>query len=275
MPSISFILSTNRTRERVDEIHKIIKSQIDDYEIVCFSPFDPGPGIKWIKEESNSMGGSLGYNVASLHSEGDIILGITDDIIINSNLKKFHDEVHEYYSNNSHKQIYGMVPIERGENFVDIAEMNTISLKYVYPEVPIVFFKNVYPWFKKPCIPCMSQKILRESMHGFLFNPMFKHHYVDCWLGVWMHHNDFGISYNSNNLFKLLESATFWGSDFYDAFVYQFLTDNVSKDCSYIMTPKSELQSLLDRYKPYLKAEDLDKLEFFAIDQKFDMEFHV
>jgi len=269
MPSVSFILSTYRGAERIHLLHREIKSQFQDYELIVFSPNYPGPKIKWIREHDESYGGVIGYNAAAHNAQGDIIILITDDIVITGDINQYVKSLLDYYNNNEHEKIYGGYPIEWGRNKVHSVDLDTSPVHNRDRSLPLFKFKNSTYDMKKPALSAMSTKILRERMDGFYYNPTFRHHYCDSWLGVWLYHNHIAVDFATKLECKYYIQETEWSYSVQDAYVHKFLTDNVKEGCSYAVNPKSDFEFIARRYKKYFPQEVIDKLESLSIDDDF------
>lgn len=268
MSSISFVVSSIREVERAHHIYNSIKNSFDDFELVYFSPNDPGPNIKWIKEDENLNGGVRGFNIGAYHSQGEYIVYLTDDIVPRGSVSEFFNNIKNVYSNND-KSLIALYPTHYGSDGLS----DKSAVVQVNEDLRFLTYNNTNEYCIKPCWGAVSKKVIDNYFDGLLFNAAYKHHYVDGWMGVWLYLNEFHVHKEPSLDLEFYNQITLLSFTGHDAFMHKFVTDHAHKNCAYHLHPKSKFEEISNRYKKYLPSEILDKLESYSIDAEFESPF--
>lgn len=268
MSSISFIVSSIREIERAHYIYDQIKNTFEDFELVYFSPNDPGSKIKWIKEDENQNGGVRGFNIGTYHSQGDYVVYLTDDIVPRGSVSDFYNNIKNFYSNNS-KSLIALYPTHYGSDGLS----DKSAIVQVDGNTNFLTYKNTNEQCIKPCWGAVSKQVINDYFDGLLFNVAYKHHYVDGWMGVWLYLNQFNVHKEHSLDLEFYNQITIYSHAGHDAYMHKFVTDHAHNNCSYHINPKSKFEEIANRYKKYLPSELMDKLESYSIDAEFTSPF--
>lgn len=254
MSTLSVTMSTNRNLDKTKKIYESIKNcYSDDFEFIVFSPDDPGPEFKWIKEQVPSYGGVIGYNVTSYYAQGEYILALGDDEVMVGDFNKTFKDITEHYElGNEHKA--WTVTRDYMPHFVDSSDV-------LDAETSTKVFKSCL----KLGHPLIKKDLINKHYGGFLWNLGFKHHYVDNWIGVWNYYNNIPAGGLNHSFMKNISNETFRGSTDSDAAIYKGLCRACYNGFPYQAIFKSHYELAIERYRRYLPSEELDKFKDWIV----------
>jgi hypothetical protein len=253
-------MPTNRNIERVHTIQKNLKSHLNDnFELLVFSPNDPGPGVRWVQEITPSKGGCLGQNVLSNMAEGDLICMLTDDIVFDGSFEKALEDI----SNDQENYFYS---VEHGTKKFTRAEFNNSYAAREDYSIFLQAFPFCNPQTKKLLLPMVYRKDLHEKLGGMINNVGLYQHYVDSWIGVWAFWNKVRCKVVKD--LHVLPSApeTVFTSSKRDCLYYQFLCTVMSTGTPYQMLHIKMFDEFVERYKNYVGDDVIDKIRSYCVD---------
>ena len=170
---VSFILPS-ATRDRPPEkwVHKAINNINEigrdsnySYEILIVSEHEvSGENVRWIQDEMKTDGYVAAVNSAIPHARGKYLSLAHDDAWFDEN----------YWS--AIELLEGPIYRRRHLKILSLGTDNGLGS----------FMPRGYP--KYACIRCVivSKDTVMRHMGGCIFNPTFKHHFADNWLGYWV-----------------------------------------------------------------------------------------
>lgn len=169
---ISFLMPTNKP---FNEFGNKILGSLEaadklgyDYEVLIFSrqPISH-PVCRWFDESQYpSEGAVFGYNYLYQHCDGDYIMIGVDD-------QQFHPSIFE---------IFKKLESDFANKKFQILSAPCRDKCHLNDDPNIGFL----PRWVMPRFPAFSRQTIDKELNGCLFNPRFKHHYADSWLGYFM-----------------------------------------------------------------------------------------
>lgn len=215
---ISFILPTNREHSLYS--HKVINNinslnfNGKTHEIVIVSPnYIEAQNVVYVKEEGQKNGCVKGYNDGFNASKGEYIFLCSDDHYFDINAPLMTEVLKSKLFENRKYKIACFPTNKHGPCMLpDYCEIPAIIARY----------------------PAFERKTVLEHLEGYIYNPYFKHHYPDNWLGYWLHmQGESPIEINK------LDMITFSNScekmhDQYDEDMFKKLINNYSLYKKYV-----------------------------------------
>lgn len=213
---ISFLIPTNREYNRnarrvIDSIRNCAKGY--KYEILTFSKFEI-PDTRWFPEDYCrypelglfGQGEIYGLNWMYRNSLGKYVVICTDGTIFSKKLLTAIDVLKNDYKDKKFK-IISVPTIGQNEFFINHVPGSEHLPKFVIPRYPV-----------------FDKETIEKELQGFIFNPFFKHHYADNWLGYYMGINGQNPQENrqDSGIVKL-ESNHRTNHDVYDKSVFDML----------------------------------------------------
>jgi hypothetical protein len=149
----------------IENINEISKNSKYTYEILITSEHEvKGDNVRWIKEEIFSDGCVGAYNSLVSHAKGKYLVFGTDDCFFDD---QFYTCIDLLESN-----IYK----NRKLKMLCLGTDNGLGS----------FLPRGYPKYTVFRVPVISKDTIMNYMNGYIFNPAFKNHYADNWLGFWL-----------------------------------------------------------------------------------------
>jgi|ETNvirenome_6_85_1030632.scaffolds.fasta_scaffold02876_8 hypothetical protein len=170
---VSYILPS-ATRDRppekwvnkaIDNINEIGKNSKYSYEILVVSEHRvEGENVRWIQDEMKTDGYVAAVNSAIPHANGKYLSLAHDDAWFDENYWAAID------------LLEGPIYRRRRLKILSLGTDNGLGS----------FMPQGYP--KYPCIRCVivAKETIMNYFNGCIFNPHFKHHFADNWLGYWV-----------------------------------------------------------------------------------------
>lgn len=170
---VSFILpSATRDRPLEKWVHRAIANINEigqgskySYEILVISEHEvSGDNVRWLKDPCNVDGYVAAVNSAIPHAKGKYLSLAHDDAWFDEN----------YWS--AIDLLEGPIYRRRRLKILSLGTDNGLGS----------FMPTGYP--KYACIRCVivSKHTVMNYMNGCIFNPNFRHHFADNWLGYWV-----------------------------------------------------------------------------------------
>ena len=167
---ITFILPTNRdynnfSKKVIDNINSL-NFFGKTHEIVVVSPNEiSGENVVYVREEGSNNGCVGGYNIGYKKSSGDFIFLCSDDHYFDLNCVLMTEVLKSRLFEKKKIKIAclptnGHAPCKLPE----YTSCDGIIARY----------------------PVFSRETVEKYLGGYVYHPVFKHHYPDNWLGYWM-----------------------------------------------------------------------------------------
>ena len=167
---ISFILPTNRnfnnfSKKVIDNINSL-NFFGKTYEIIAVSPNEiVGQNVTHVKEEGSNNGCVGAYNIGYNQSTGDYIFLCSDDHYFDKNCVLMIEVLKSRLFQNKKLKIACLPTNKHGPcKLPDYTNSDSIIARY----------------------PVFDRKTVEKYLGGYIYHPIFKHHYPDNWLGYWM-----------------------------------------------------------------------------------------
>lgn len=210
---ISFLLPSNRHPDIIRKITGNINSLgLESYEIVVASTEEVvDTNTVWV-EDKEECGCVYGFNLAYKHSVGEYIILSTDDHVFDENVRHVITELE--LSENRYKIL--SITGEDGRPCCIPSDL---------PPYQIVRF------------PVMARETIENDLNGYVYNPNFKHHYPDNWLGFWLGEMGQPSSEISYTKLHQIEERCCSQYDSYDRDIfYKLIEDFRNGEKSYVKT---------------------------------------
>jgi hypothetical protein len=199
---VSFILATNKAfvggaQTTIQSIYNADSLNID-YEIVLLSKESVDqPKVVWINDDKQ-LGSVRSYNYLFTQTNSDYIVLSTDDKQFDPNIFSVFYDLENNYQNHKFKII--SLPIHNGYGYTNPCYLDDDCN---------LSGKNLVPHCIMPRFPIFHSSTIENELCGCLFNPEYRHHYADSWLGYWMWaHNQFPLEYDRACLYPFGNSST-------------------------------------------------------------------
>lgn len=192
---ISYLLATNRDLTIATEcLRSIERLSPHEHEIIICAPQHiinqveelNNNNIKFVIDDINN-GSTYGFNKGYKACSGDWIVTAIDDNILNIDINRLlyllsSSEVTraEYQVYNLGGQWYDTMRRNHNNEGLPGAIWSSKWTEGVTDET----FDYQYPVIS---LPVISRKTVEEKFNGIYFNPCLIHHYVDHWLGAYVH----------------------------------------------------------------------------------------
>jgi len=236
---ISYILSTNRSvdvfRQSLDIILNFEKH---DKEIIVCGPnyilndksydYFKQHNIKYI-EDKLCTGAVNGFNMAYKNTDGDYIATMIDDIGYPLNFldilnwfdspfmkKKKFKIVNSMWEGGPGLVTYNHDDLEDGTSYWNITDPHPVPINHCpYCVIPLA---------------TIARETIEKYLDGYIYNPLFKHHYCDSWLGFYVCKNEIYERFKwrcpSFKPYTLLNTKTVNTYDKHDWDILSLLTNN-------------------------------------------------
>lgn len=192
---LTYLMATKRDLNVGFECLRSIKSlPPHDHEVIICAPQHvvdqveelPDSTIKLVVDEREG-GSTYAFNKAYKHSSGDWVTVAVDDNVIKIDILRLLGLLDTPEIKLAEYQIYNLGGgwfdhMRRAHNNEGLP--NAIwSSKWTTGVTDETFDYN-YPVIS---FPLVSRKTIEEKLGGIFFNESLKHHYVDHWIGAWLH----------------------------------------------------------------------------------------
>jgi glycosyltransferase involved in cell wall biosynthesis len=192
---ISYLLATNRDLNIATECLRSIEALAPhEHEIIICAPQHiidqveelTDPAIKFIVDDIND-GSTYAFNKGFEHCSGEWIITAIDDNVLSVDINRLLFLLSQPEVQQAEYQVYNL-----GGQWYDTMRRNhnneglpgAIWSSNWTVGVTDETFDYSYPVIS---LPVMSRRTVLEKFGGMYFNPMLIHHYVDHWLGAYVH----------------------------------------------------------------------------------------
>lgn len=168
---LSFILPTNRSKDRSEVIVENIRTVWKKYDIeiiICSPENFEIPGVVWLKDDTEQNGSVKPINMGIKLMTGEYYVGVTDDMLFDDGSDRIIDFLESPIFNNRKFKV-ACFPVQ--------TNYPILSPNYDYPMISIAHY------------PVIHKTVIDNYFGGYVFNPRFHHHCVDHWIAYWMYKN--------------------------------------------------------------------------------------
>ena len=189
---ISFILPTNRdfvdfSKKVIDNINSL-NFHDNTYEIIVVSKNEiSGENVVYVPEPDKIQGCVNAYNEGYKVSTGDYIFLCSDDHYFDLNCPLAIEVLKSRLFADRKYKILCLPTNRHGPSpLPDYTGCNAIIARY----------------------PVFARQTIEEHLEGYVYNPSFKHHYPDNWLGYWLaQHGEPAIEINKFDMLTFSNSC--------------------------------------------------------------------
>lgn len=167
---VSFLLPSNRNfyqyaKKVIDNINSLEFNGLT-HEIIFISPENISEeNVTCVFDDCTSGGCVWGYNEGYKKSTGKYIFLCSDDHYFDKNCISSLKFFNSNHFKNKKIKIFCLPTNNHGPcDLPEYCDIKTIIARY----------------------PVFERQTVEEYLNGYIYNPIFKHHYPDNWLGYWM-----------------------------------------------------------------------------------------
>ena len=183
---VSFLLIGNgNCRLQIDTVLSI-KTEYNIEIVVCsldssINNSYPKDLVKFVPDKIRS-GSCHAFNEAYKNSDGEYIICITDSINISNDIYEVIRILKDQQEEGCDLIVTSLTAENGGSpKVIECACEAAEVIPQSHCAYPIHHFRpDIMRW------PCLARETIENEMQGHIFPPVFNHHYMDNWIGLWL-----------------------------------------------------------------------------------------